>query len=145
MFLKVNHKAGSDNKIKAGEYEVIVHNCEKRRTQNGNPMVSVDYEIREDVNQEYGGQKIRFDNFVHTAKTEFRFQQLSRAVRLEDGMPIETADDWIKAVMGKPLRIKVTVPKNEKGEDGFPEVKEYMESQAAPPAPVNVGQGDFPF
>ncbi|PFT66733.1 hypothetical protein COK81_34810, partial [Bacillus thuringiensis] len=79
MFTVDHSQAKGFDPIQPGEYEVIVINYDQTTSQNGNPRIIVDYEIRSDVDQPCQGQKILYDNFVVTENSMWRLQAASKA------------------------------------------------------------------
>ncbi|WP_337220571.1 DUF669 domain-containing protein, partial [Staphylococcus epidermidis] len=142
---KVDHsKAGQDfEPIKPGEYEVTVINYEQTTSQNGNPRIVVDYEIRADVDQPCQGQKILYDNFTVTEKAMWRFQAASKAAGFPDGMEFDSYKAWAEAFLNKHLRLDVG--EREYNGKKYPQVKGFKESQVDPPAPLEISDDDVPF
>ncbi|MBF7147069.1 DUF669 domain-containing protein [Bacillus toyonensis] len=140
---KVDHSQVKEfETIKPGEYEVTVVSYELKKAQtSGNNLVSVNYEIRSDVEQACQGQKILYDNFTVSEKTMWRFQAASKAAQFPDGIQFGSFKEWADAFLNKHLRLSVALKSN-----GYPEVKSLMVSQAsAPEITVSVNDSDVPF
>ncbi|WZY01562.1 DUF669 domain-containing protein [Bacillus sp. FSL W7-1360] len=134
-----------DVEIKNGEYEVFVQNYEQTTTSTGKKMIILDYEIRDDVDQECKGLKVRFDNFVVSDETEWRFLQVGKAANLPKDMQFETHEEWAKTMLNKCLRIQVG--KREYQGREYATVEKYMKSDVAPleTEVVKVSDEDLPF
>ena len=143
MFTIDHTQATEFETIKPGEYEVIVINYEQTTSQNGNPRVIVDYEIRSDVDQPCKGQKILFDNFTVTEKAMWRFQAASKAAGFQNGLTFKNFKEWCEAFLNKHLRL--VVGEREYNSKVYPEVKGFKESQVGAPASVSIDDSDLPF
>ena len=131
---KINHEeAGQGFELIApGDYEVTVINYEmKQASGSGNNRITVDYEIRSDVNQPHQGQKILFDNFTITEKAMWRLQAISKAAKFPNGLSFNSYKEWADTLRGKNLI--VTVGHREYNGNKYPEVKGFKESQAGAP------------
>jgi hypothetical protein len=70
-------------------------------------MLTVNYRIRDDVDQEGKGQEIRFDRFVATEKAMWRYHAANKALGTEEGVEFEDFADWWKYFKGKAIRVVV--------------------------------------
>ncbi|AIC95408.1 DUF669 domain-containing protein [Shouchella lehensis] len=129
--------------IKAGEYEVIIHSVEQKKSSTGKEMVVVDYEIRDDVDQPSKGMKVRFDNFVVDPNNEWRFQSLSKAVGIPEETEFNSYKDWGDYILNQPILLNVGIRKHN-GND-YAQAKGFKPSAVAPPEPVNISDEDTPF
>lgn len=142
---KIDHeKAGNEFElVSPGEYEVVVHNFEAKQSSTGKNMISVDYEIRADVDQPHAGQKILFDNFVVGEKTEWRFQAISKAAQFPQGMEFKNYQEWAETLLGKHLIIKVG--HRTYNDNTYAEVKGFKESKIGASGKTTVSDDDVPF
>ncbi|KGR88701.1 DUF669 domain-containing protein [Lysinibacillus odysseyi] len=146
---KINHEEakGGFELIAPGDYEVTVINYEMKQATSGNNRISVDYEIRSDVNQPHQGQKILYDNFTITDNAMWRLQAVSKAAKFPDGMSFNSYKEWADTLLNKNL--VVTVGHREYNGNKYPEVKGFKESQAGAPQQngpsITVGDSDLPF
>lgn len=142
---KINHEeAGKEFELIAkGDYEVIVHNYEQKVSSTGKNMISVDYELRADVQQPHAGQKILFDNFVISDKTMWRLQAISKAAQFPQGLEFASYKEWAETLLGKHLII--TVGHREHNGNVYPEVKGFKESKVGAPGKLEVTEDDVPF
>ena len=146
---KINHEEakGGFELVAQGDYEVTVVNAVPGTSTNGNNKITVDYEIRSDVNQAHQGQKILFDNFTVSEKAMWRMQAISKAAQFPHGMQFASYTEWANTLIGKHLI--VTVGHRTHNGNTYPEVKGFKESQAGAPQPngpaITVGSDDVPF
>lgn len=107
-FMTVNHSEanGAFETVAPGKYEVIVTKIEPKTSSQGNPMLSIQLTIRDDIEQPHQKQKL-FDNLVQTEKAMFKFQQVAKAMQLPDGTPIETMEDFAREMQFKSFRVSV--------------------------------------
>ncbi|WP_226085674.1 DUF669 domain-containing protein [Mesobacillus sp. S13] len=125
--------------ITAGDYEVTVLNFEPKKVGDKN-VISVDYEIRSDVDQEFKGQKIRFDDFFCTERALWKIENASIAAGFTEAeATFEKYSEWGKRYVGKNLCVNVVI--NAKG---YPEVKKYMPT-AHPAGEIEVDDSEVPF
>lgn len=132
---KVDHSKAEGSEftlLPEGEYEVFAVAGETSTSSSGNPMLTVNYKIRNDYPQEGQGQEIRFDRFVGTEKAMFRFHAVCKALEVEQGVEFDDFADFWKFFKGKALRVVVkheaaTVGKN--AGKMFPVVKGFKKSE----------------
>lgn len=108
-FLKINHEeAGNgDYEIVAeGDYECVIAEAEVTESKAGNPMLKLTVTIRNDVKQPHRKQKL-WDYLVATEKAAFKFQQVGKAVALPNGKDFKTIEEYSKAILFKPVKVKV--------------------------------------
>lgn len=146
---KINHEeAGNSFELIAkGDYEVTVINYQQHAAQNGkNPRITLDYEIRSDVQQAHQGQKILYDNFTIAENTMWRMQAISKAAKFPQGMTFSSYKEWCDTILNKTLI--VTVGHREYNGNTYPEVKGFKESKVnapVPNGPITVDESDIPF
>lgn len=147
MAIKLNLSKESNKEfeqITPGEYEVKVANFEPKKVGDKN-VISVDYEIRDDVDQNFKGQKIRFDDFFCTEKALWKIENASIAAGFtEEEATFEKYSDWAKSYLSKNLRIEVKLEKSNNGNE-YPRVKRYLPTQADELGPIEVSDDDLPF
>jgi hypothetical protein len=100
-----------------GEYEVFISEIDHGFSSNGNEMLTVNYTVRDDVPQDGGGQKIKFDRFVNTGAALWRFHALNKALGASEGAEWEDFKEWQHFIKGQAVRLVVkheeaTVGKN---------------------------------
>ncbi|MEK3975544.1 DUF669 domain-containing protein [Psychrobacillus sp. FSL K6-1267] len=145
---KINHEEAGKGfqPIEKGDYEVTVINFEAKKAKSGNNVISVDYEIRSDVQQPSQGQKILYDNFVIVDTAMWKIQSISKAVAFPNGKEFESYTQWANELLNKTLLVTVDHRKSENGKI-YPEVKAYKESKAVAPSsgPITVSDDELPF
>lgn len=128
--------------IKAGDYEVTVLNFEAKTVGDKN-VVSVDYEIRSDVEQDFQGQKIRFDDFFCTERALWKIENASIAAGFtEEEATFDKYTDWAKRFVGKQLAVSVDL--REHNGKYYPQVKKYMPT-SYPLVGNKISDDDTPF
>lgn len=156
-FFQVNHKeAGGFDALPKGEYEAVITDVKMDTAKSGNEMIKITLTIRDDVEQEAQKRKL-FDNLVITDNMMWKFQQVSKAAQLEDGVVVETPADFAKAIHYRAVRI--TVGQRVYNDQLQNEVKAYKEATVAyggqggqtkdPFAtdgpPIDISDDDLPF
>ena len=130
--------------IAPGEYEVTVSSFDTKKVGDKN-VISFDYEIRDDVEQPFQGQKIRFDDFFCTEAALWKIENASIAAGFtEKEAEFEKYTDWAKTFLNKKLRVVVKFETANNGND-YLRVKYYNKSKVAPAAPVEIDDSQLPF
>lgn len=137
--------------VKEGKYEATITNAVAGTTQAGKPKLTVDFEIRSDVNQDHQGAKILFNTF--TFEHEVAVQIVNgfvKACGFTDKHTFKTPEDMANQVFGKHLEI--TVKHEEYTKDGekrkAAKAKYYNVSKVGGPemsSTPTVGDDDLPF
>lgn len=147
MAIKLNLNKESNKEfeqITPGEYEVNVANFEPKKVGDKN-VISVDYEIRGDVDQNFKGQKIRFDDFFCTEKALWKIENASIAAGFtEEEAEFEKYSDWAKTYLNKKLRIEVKLEKSNNGKE-YPRVQRYLPTEVDGIGPIEISDDDLPF
>lgn len=145
MAIKLNLKKDPNKEfepLKPGTYEVTVVNFEPRVAGDKN-ILTVDYEIRSDVDQEFKGRKIRKDDFFCTDAALWKIENASIAAGFtEEEAEFEKYSEWAQKYVGKQLALDVFIEerngyKNER-------VKSYLPT-AFPLKPIEVKEDELPF
>lgn len=92
--------------IPPGEYECIISDVETTKFSTGSEGLKLTLTIRSDVDQT-GAKRKLFDNLVASEKAMFRFQQVSKAAKLPEGLEYPTLVDFAKAILHKAVRVRV--------------------------------------
>lgn len=108
---------GSFTLLPEGEYEVFISEIDHGFSSSGNEMLTVNYTVRDDVEQEGKGTKVKYDRFVNTDAAHWRFHALNKALNVEPGFTVEDFKEWMGFIKGKAVRLVVkheeaTVGKN---------------------------------
>lgn len=127
--LNLNKEVNKEfEQVSPGEYEVRVSNFEAKTVGDKN-VISVDYEIRGDVDQDFKGMKIRFDDFFCTERAQWKIENASIAARFtEQEAEFEKYSEWAKAFLNKNLRVEVKL--REHNGKHYPQVVKYLPSIA---------------
>ena len=143
MFTVDHTKAKRFEEVKPGEYEVIVVKYDQTTSQNGNPRIIVDYEIRSDVDQPCQGREIKYDNFVVTENSMWRLHAASEAAGFPTGMGFKSYKEWADTLLNKPLRL--IVGEREYQGKKYPQVNGFKPSEVALPQNIEISDSDVPF
>jgi hypothetical protein len=161
--IKLNYSNVGGGQIAPGEYEVIVKGASFHTTKKGVEIFSIPLTVRNDVDQKYKNFTIWDGIFaLHSDKAiGFKVNNIGNAVKLPEGSEFEDLDEWGKAIMKKPMRVRVIHDEDFGGrasvtnysESRFPQVnhteKEKVESPYLEDQPsvvdLDVTPDDCPF
>lgn len=140
--------------VAEGKYEATIINAEAGTTQAGKPKLTVDFEIRSDVQQAHQGAKVQYNTFTFDHEVSVRIvNSLIKACGFPNGHPFASPEDMAKQFINKCLII--TVKHEEYMKDGekrkSAKAKYYDESKVLPlqgnaaSGTVNVSENDLPF
>lgn len=118
-FIYDENNAGGSRITQAGEYEIYPSSYVYTMTQEtDNPMITMTYKVREDVDQPGAGSELRYDNFVDTKKSDWRFNSLTKATNaFEDKHDFGNPQGWAEQMLGRPIRAKVEMEANRNGKE----------------------------
>lgn len=138
--------------VAEGKYEASIVNAEPGKTQAGKDKLSVDFEIRSDVNQQHQGAKILYNTFTFEHEVSVKIvNSLIAACGFPHGHPFTSPQDMANQLIGKHLEINVKHEKYTKDgqERTAAKAKYYDVSKVNPPQqagePIKVGDDDLPF
>lgn len=141
--LNLNKEVKEFEQIAPGEYEVKVSNFEAKTVGDKN-VISVDYEIRSDVDQNFKGLKIRFDDFFCTERALWKIENASIAAGFtEKEAEFDKYSEWANAYLNKNLRVEIKLQAANNGNQ-YPRVAKYLPSQQEVKE-VEVKDSDLPF
>lgn len=116
-FVKVDHSKAQQGRFipEEGIYECVIANAKLASTRSGTEHISIDLEIREDVPQEGQGETF---NWPVWRKREPKsidpdgfpagsIHAISRVTGLPNDSEYATIDDWLRAIIRKPIRVEV--------------------------------------
>lgn len=138
--------------VAEGKYEAVIVNAEAGTTQAGKPKLSVDFEIRSDVNQNHQGAKVLYNNFTFEHEVSVKIvNSLLKACGFPHGQSFNSPEEMAQALFNKHLEIRVK--HEEYTKDGekrkAAKAKSYDISKVNPPQPsgpsITVGDSDLPF
>lgn len=158
-FLKTNsNEAGGFGLLTPGEYEVVISEVKKGKSQAGNEKLDLTLTIRSNVEQKHQKRKI-FDTLAVTEKAMFKFHNLGMAL-FGEGQEFGSIDEFKKAITNQYVRVKIKTDKSVyQGEEREKDVVvTYMpatdgagggEGPADPfqdnGRPIDISEDDLPF
>src|SRR4051794_30901939 len=103
--------------VAEGKYEAVIVNAEAGKTQAGKPKLSVDFEIRSDVNQNHQGAKILYNTFTFEHEVSVKIvNSLLKACGFSNNHVFNLPQDMAQQLFNKHLEI--TVKHEEYTKDG---------------------------
>lgn len=127
-FLTANYsetKESNYDALPTGEYEMIINNAKETATKNGAESFQIDLIVRNDLdnvpsmaetNAKYHNRHVFNDNWKRKKTGQYdmqSFQYILQAVGVPEGTRISTIDDFINALVGKPVKAYVKKEDNE--------------------------------
>lgn len=142
--------------VAEGKYEAVVQNAVAGLTGNKDPKLTIDFEIRSDVNQQHQGAKVMFNTFTFSHEVSVKIvNSLLKATGFAHGHPFKDVADMAHQLIGRHLEITVKHEPYDKVVDGVKKqftgakAKYYDVSKAGSPngqgAPIVVSEEDCPF
>lgn len=113
----VNYEAAEQfSSIEDGTYEVVVFSAEQSANQYGTDYLDIRLKIRDDFQQKFRNNLI-FDKVWINKQTlqypEWALQRYAKAVKIPEGVEINTIEQFLDIIKGKTLKVTV---KNEQSE-----------------------------
>lgn len=113
----VNYEAAEQfSSIEDGTYEVVVAQAEQSASQSGTDYLDIRLKIRDDFQQKFRNNLI-FDKVWINKQTlqypEWALQRYAKAVKIPEGVEINTIEQFLDIIKGKTLKVTV---KNEQSE-----------------------------
>lgn len=113
----VNYEAAEQfSSIEDGTYEVVVSYAEQDASKSGTDYLDIRLKIRDDFNQKFRNNLI-FDKVWINKETlqypEWALQRYAKAVKLPEGIEVNTIEQFLNLIKGKTLKVTV---KNEQSE-----------------------------
>lgn len=127
-FLTANYSDNQESSYDAlptGEYEMIINRASETATKNGAESLQIDLIVRNDLdkvpslletNAKYHNRHVFNDNWKRKKTGQYdiqSFQYILQAVGVPEGTRIATIDDFINALVGKPVKVYVKKEDNE--------------------------------
>ena len=155
----VNYEAAEQvSSVENGTYEVVVATAEQSASKSGTDFLDIRLKIRDDFQQKFRNNLI-FDKVWINKETlqypEWALQRYAKAVKIPEGVEINTIEQFLDIIKGKTLKITV---KNEQSESNGVtydnlNVKKMEQSELPPysgtvssePAPAKADDLDLPF
>ena len=155
----VNYEAAEQfSSVENGTYEVVVATAEQSASKTGTDFLDIRLKIRDDFQQKFRNNLI-FDKVWINKQTlqypEWALQRYAKAVKIPEGVEINTIEQFLDIIKGKTLKVTV---KNEQSEangvtyDNL-NIKKMEQSELPPysgavssePAPAKADDLDLPF
>lgn len=113
----VNYEAAEQfSSIEDGTYEVVVFSAEQSASRTGTDFLDIRLKIRDDFQQKFRNNLI-FDKVWINKQTlqypEWALQRYAKAVKIPQGIEINTIEQFLDIIKGKTLKVTV---KNEQSE-----------------------------
>lgn len=113
----VNYEAAEQfSSVENGTYEVVVATAEQSASKSGTDFLDIRLKIRDDFQQKFRNNLI-FDKVWINKQTlqypEWALQRYAKAVKIPEGVEINTIEQFLNIIKGKTLKITV---KNEQSE-----------------------------
>ena len=147
------NKASNRHDVPDGEYEVAIQHAAWNMTSNRTEYIQIKLQVRNDVSQAEKGEIIEYPLWKsrpENAKASdisgvpaWRIHQISKAVALPNGEPIDTIDDWFRLIHGKPM--KATTKQDDQGRAKVIRIDETMYPNVAVNFVPVEDDGELPF
>lgn len=155
----VNYEAAEQfSSVENGTYEVVVATAEQSASKAGTDFLDIRLKIRDDFQQKFRNNLI-FDKVWINKQTlqypEWALQRYAKAVKIPEGVEINTIEQFLDIIKGKTLRVTV---KNEQSESNGvtydnlnikkmeqSELPPYSGAVSSEPAPAKADDLDLPF
>lgn len=155
----VNYEAAEQfSSVENGTYEVVVATAEQSASKTGTDFLDIRLKIRDDFQQKFRNNLI-FDKVWINKQTlqypEWALQRYAKAVKIPEGVEINTIEQFLDIIKGKTLKITV---KNEQSESNGvtydnlnikkmeqSELPPYSGAVSSEPAPAKADDLDLPF
>ena len=155
----VNYEAAEQfSSVENGTYEVVVATAEQSASKSGTDFLDIRLKIRDDFQQKFRNNLI-FDKVWINKQTlqypEWALQRYAKAVKIPEGVEINTIEQFLDIIKGKTLQVTV---KNEQSEyngktyDNLniskmeqSELPPYAGAVSSEPAPAKADDLDLPF
>ncbi|MGG4266509.1 DUF669 domain-containing protein [Peribacillus simplex] len=142
--------------VAEGKYEATIVNAEPGNTQAGKPKLSVDFEIRSDVEQNHQGAKVLYNTFTFEHEVSVKIvNSLIKACGFPNNHTFSSPDDMANQLSNKSLKITVKHEEYEKLVDGVKQkrtaakAKYFDVSEVNPPnqsgGSITISDDDIPF
>lgn len=105
--------------LPSGNYEMIIKSAQEKATKNGAESLQLDLVVRNDLdgvdelkntNAKYHNRHVFMDNWKRKTTNQYdldSFQYILEAVQIPEGTPLNTINDFTKAVANKPAKVYV--------------------------------------
>lgn len=149
--LDVNNVSSTFELVAEGKYEAVIINAEAGKTQAGKDKLTVDFEIRSDVDQKHTGAKILYTTFTFEHEVAQKIVNgFIKACGFAHGHAFTSPEDMAQQLFNK--NVLITVKHEEYTKDGekrtaakakYFDITKFPTSTNNPT--IEVGQDDLPF
>ena len=155
----VNYEAAEQfSSVENGTYEVVVANAEQSASKTGTDFLDIRLKIRDDFQQKFRNNLI-FDKVWINKQTlqypEWALQRYAKAVKIPEGVEINTIEQFLDIIKGKTLKVTVKNEQSESNGVTYDNLNiKKMEQSELPPysgavssesAPAKADDLDLPF
>ncbi|GAF37604.1 MULTISPECIES: DUF669 domain-containing protein [Lentilactobacillus] len=133
--------------LPTGTYEMVIKSAQEKATPSGAESLQLDLVVRNDLNgvkalantnAKYQNRHVFMDNWKRKKTNQYdtkSFQYILEAVGIPEGQPINSIEDFTKAIANRPAKVYV-----KKGVDDYNGEKKDVNQVA----PWNFEKSDFP-
>lgn len=155
----VNYEAAEQfSSVENGTYEVVVATAEQSASKSGTDFLDIRLKIRDDFQQKFRNNLI-FDKVWINKQTlqypEWALQRYAKAVKIPEGVEINTIEQFLDIIKGKTLKVTVKNEQSESNGVTYDNLNiKKMEQSELPPysgavssesAPAKADDLDLPF
>ena len=155
----VNYEAAEQfSSVENGTYEVVVATAEQSASKSGTDFLDIRLKIRDDFQQKFRNNLV-FDKVWINKQTlqypEWALQRYAKAVKIPEGVEINTIEQFLDIIKGKTLKVTVENEQSEYNGKTYDNlnIKKMEQSELPPysgavtsePAPVKADDLDLPF
>jgi hypothetical protein len=155
----VNYEAAEQfSSVENGTYEVVVATAEQSASKTGTDFLDIRLKIRDDFQQKFRNNLI-FDKVWINKQTlqypEWALQRYAKAVKIPEGVEINTIEQFLNIIKGKTLKVTVKNEQSESNGVTYDNLNiKKMEQSELPPysgavssesAPAKADDLDLPF
>lgn len=155
----VNYEAAEQfSSVENGTYEVVVTTAEQSASKTGTDFLDIRLKIRDDFQQKFRNNLI-FDKVWINKQTlqypEWALQRYAKAVKIPEGVEINTIEQFLDIIKGKTLKVTVKNKQSEYNGKTYDnlniskmeqsELPPYSGAVSSEPAPAKADDLDLPF
>lgn len=114
-----NQQGGNYDPLPQGNYEMVIKSAQETATPNGSETLQLDLVVRNDLdkvpelaetNAKYHNRHVFMDNWKRKSTHQYDmegFQYILEGAQVPEGTVINSVDDFIKWISGRPVRVFV--------------------------------------
>lgn len=114
-----NQQGGNYDPLPQGNYEMVIKSAQETATPNGSESLQLDLVVRNDLdkvpelaetNAKYHNRHVFMDNWKRKSTHQYDmegFQYILEGAQVPEGTVINSVDDFIKWISGRPVRVFV--------------------------------------